>query len=289
MATLVRILGSLFGIFFLIISLPMVLGGLVVLTVPAAIADNQGYMNSPVFHLQSDNSYAFVSESFKMDTSSNQATDGHNSNVSIYLSDVNYEKIVNIRVKADSYFLGLAPTTDVKQYLNNVRYEVVSNMDEHSISTYSMNVDKNGSLLSDPANQSFWLASGTGVLYFTPKSSDFNKDLTFVVMKTDGSQGIDANIQLGVNAPILVPVGVILLVFGGIFLIASIALFVVAYKSNDTRKVIVPLTQIYSPAQSFGHVEVPASNNSKYCNTCGTQTDSDANFCIVCGSAIKNK
>ena len=283
MATLVRVLGSIFGLFFLIISVPMLIGGIAVLTVPAVIADNQGYMNSPVFHLQSNSSYAFVSQSFKIDTTPNQASNGHNGNMSMYLSNVNYEKIVNIRIKADSYFLGLASTADVQQYLNNVRYVVVSNINENSITTYAMNVDKNGSLLSDPSNQSFWIASGTGVLYFTLKSSDFNKDLTFVVMKADGSKGVDANIQIGVNAPILVPVGVILLVFGSILLIATVVCFVVAYRSNDTKKVIVPLAQIYSPSQTLS----PANAPSKYCSTCGTPTDSDANFCIVCGSVLK--
>ena len=288
MATVTRVLGCVFGAFFLLISLPMMLGGAVVLGLPAIMADEQGYMNAPTVHLQSDDSYAFVTESFVMN---NQGTDGSDNDQSnFYVSDGfdNYGKIINFRVKASSYFIGLAPTSDVQQYLGNVRYEVVRDMNDHSISTYSMNVNKTGYLSSDPSNQSFWLASGTDVLYYTPSKDDFNKDLTFVVMKTDGSKGVNTDVTIGVDIPILKPIGIVLLVIGGIFFALTVTLFVIAYKSKDTPRNVKYIT-IPVHQQTTDQQLVPYSTTSKYCVNCGAQSDADANFCDSCGFAYKKQ
>ena len=295
MATVTRVLGSVFGVFFLIISVPMMLGGVVVLALPAVMADDQGYINTPTIHLKSTESYAFVSESFKLDNNNN-----HQSNSDVKYEFDNYGKIINVRVTANSYFLGLARTSDVQQYLGNVQYEVVNDMHDQSVSTYSVNSGKNGSLTTSPSEQSFWLVSGNDALYYTPSKSDFNQDLSLVVMNTDGSQGVDTNLQIGVNIPILVPIGVILLVVGSLFFILTITLFVVAYKSKDTGRVVKYYT-VYSQvpvenSQSDKHYMVENSTHSndvqlpasKTCTNCGNQSDLDANFCETCGYGYKN-
>ncbi len=286
MATMTRFFSVVFGVFFLIISLPMVIGGVAVLSVPQIIADDQGYMNAPTIHLQSDDSYAFVTESFTLDSSSDHQS---SHDVSVNYEFDNYGKIVNFRVMAESYFLGLAPTSDVQQYLGNVPYKVVNQMKDQSITTYSVNADKNGSLSSNPTNQSFWIASGTDVLYYTPSKDDFNKQLTFVVMKADGSQGVDTNVKIGVDIPILQPIGIGLVVIGSILFVLTVALFVIAYKSKETPKVVqyyaIPAQQQLYPTPSQEFVE----SASKYCLNCGTQTDLTANFCETCGFAYKKE
>lgn len=300
MASVARILGSIFGVIFLVISVPMLIGGVVALSVPAAIADNQGYMNSPVFHLQSKDSYAFVSNSFAINTTSDHSSSTNNYNTSITLANVDFSKIVNFRFNADSYFIGLAPTNSVDNYLNNVPYSVVDEMNGQTIYSHLVNSNKNGTLVSSPSEQSFWLASGENVLYFTPSSSDFNKNMTLVIMQTDGSKGIDTNFQIGVNAPILAPIGVALLIFGTLFLVFAIIFIVVAIKSKDKTnpKRNVPIQQIYKPVtnqseffnatESSDQTYVAASKSVKYCSSCGTITDQQAHFCETCGSEFDN-
>lgn len=289
MATLTRVLTTIFGIFFLILAVPMTLGGIAVLTVPPAIADNQGYMNTEPIHLQNDNSYAFISDSIMMNGASSQSYSKYNDNYSVQYEFNSYDKIVNFRIQADSYFIGLAPTSDIQHYLENVPYEVVSQMNSRSLTAYSVNSDKNGSLSSDPANQSFWIASGTNTLYYTPSNTDFNKNLSLVIMKADGSQGVDANVTLGVNVPILKPIGIALVTVGSIFLIITISCFVIAYKSKGTKRNTryfavqsqQPMTYYQTP--DVIQVKTPDAVPSKYCVNCGTQTDVKANFCEVCG------
>lgn len=278
MATVTRVLGVVFGAFFLLISVPMMIGGAAVLAIPAVIADDQGYMNAPTIHVQNDNAYAYVSESFKLEN--NESTTQSSDNGVNYQFD-NYGKIVNFRVMADSYFVGLAPTAEVQSYLKDVPYEVVSQMNNQDITTYSVNAGKNGSL-AGPLEQSFWIASGTDVLYYTPSASDFNKQLTLVVMKTDASQGINSDVKIGVNVPILQPIGIILLVIGGIFFVLTVTLFVVAYKSKDTPREVRYYTvpgQVQVKTPSLDQQTTP----TKYCKNCGTQSEVFANFCETCG------
>ena len=301
MATKTRVIGVVFGVFFLMISVPMMLGGVVALGLPAVLADDQGYMNAQTFHLKSDNSYAFVTESFRLDSNSEHGSDNNGDDFSFSYEFDNYAKIINVRVIAESYFMGLAPTSAVQQYLGNVPYEVVSQMNEHSYSTYSMNVDRTGALLSSPANQSFWIASGVGVFYYTPSKSDFNQDLTFILMKEDASKGVNADVKIGVNIPILEPIGIALIVFGGIFFIATIASFVIAYNSKSQKSYVkyisVPVQQQAAVSElnknsvtdSSDQTEVLSVKSSKYCVNCGNQSELDANFCETCGSSYNNQ
>lgn len=291
MATVTRVLGSVFGVLFLFISVPMMLGGITLLALPATIADDQGYMNTSTFHLESDNSYAFVSESFSFNVSKDMSSNRDNHDYNMTVQFDNYGKIINVRIISDSYFLGLASTSDVKNYLSNVPYEVVNQLENNQFSTYSVNSDKNGSQLSYPSEQSFWIASGVGTLYYTPSSADFDKDLSLVIMKSDGSQGVNTDVKIGVSLPILQPIGIGLLVFGSIFFILTIALFVVAYKSKDNKRhykyYTVPTPPQVLKTQPEQFYTNPDATSVKFCVNCGHQIDLDARYCESCGYANK--
>ena len=101
-------------------------------------------------------------------------------------------------------------------------------------------------------------------------------------MKTDGSKGIDTNFQIGVNSPILEPIGIALLIFGSLFLVFAIIFIVVAVKSKDnsTNRRYVPIHQYYQP------VTAESVFLTKYCSSCGTQSDEKAHFCVICGSSF---
>lgn len=295
MPTVTRVLSSIFGIFFLVISVPMIVGGVACLAVPAFLSDSQGYMNSPTFHLENANSYAFISQPFFLGDNNDHYYPGSDSHSSVnFYSSLDFSKIVNIRITSESSFIGLAPSSDVNQYLSNVQFDIVDEMNDHYISTHSLNVNKNGPLSSGPLNQTFWIASGVGVLYYTPSSSDFNKDLTFVVMKADGSQGVNSDLRIGVNAPILKIVGVILLVIGTVFFVVTIILFVVAYKSKGHPRPVTyfatfPQQQYHSQPDKSQANTIPKEQLSPlitsyiYCPSCGVKSEEGTNFCEVCG------
>ena len=141
MPTITRVITSIFAVFFLILSVPMIIGGAACLAVPAIFSDSQGYMNSPTNHLQDTNSYAFISESFTFGNLGDHYSSGPQDESNVYYTFDNFDKIINFRIRADSAFIGLAPTSEVDQYLANVPYSVVSHMDAHSMSTYSVYFD----------------------------------------------------------------------------------------------------------------------------------------------------
>ena len=107
-------------------------------------------------------------------------------------------------------------------------------------------------------------------------------------MKTDGSKGVNTDITIGVDIPILKPIGIILLVIGSIFFALTVTLFVIAYKSKDTPRSVKYIT-IPVQQQSTDQQEVSHATTSKYCVNCGTESDSDANFCETCGFAYKKQ
>ena len=292
MATVVRVTGILFGIFFLLISIPMMVGGVAVLGVPAVLAEDDGFMYSPSIHLNSQNTHAFVTESFQIDTNTkhyqNTYQDGY-----VNVNFDNFGKIVNFRIKSNSYFIGLGPSVEVENYLSNVSYTVVDNMNNGYFSSYDLNVNSNESLTTSPSEQSFWLASGVNEISYTPSIADFNKDLTLVVMKEDGSQGVNADVKLGVNIPILTPIGIGLLVIGGLLFALTILLFVMAYRSKDqpkTTKYFYPQSyrQYAGVVEENQEKQQTSQSTSKYCVNCGNESDLDSKFCESCGFKFKN-
>jgi hypothetical protein len=136
-----------------------------------------------------------------------------------------------------SLFVGVGRADDVARYLDRVTYDKVDQFD-----TGPFEVDykrhAGGQPATAPAAQTFWVASDTGTgsrnLIWPVTSGDW----TVVIMNTDASAGIEADVTAGVTLPILRPIAITALVVGGLLLPAAAVLIIATFASRRRRPTI---------------------------------------------------
>ena len=226
-----KIIALIFGIFFLIIGVSITVSGIAVYAVSGVYTDSSGYFTTPDFQLTQTNSVAItlsdININFKETTPQWIQSDLGN--------------IVKIRINLisnDTYFVGIAQTSQVNQYLQNVSYSEISKLDLVDGISYNAQINPNSvaTLASNPpGNQTAftWDASAVGnqVLDWTPKAGSW----TIVIMKADGTKGIDVGIKAGAKIPVLGAIATFLIIFGVMFIVLAIVMFIIVAKSNKTK------------------------------------------------------
>ena len=200
-------------------------GGLLAGGTTLAVADqtarnDQGYLMSPTETL-STGTYAIDSSPLNIESGS--ARDW-----------VPRSLIGTVAVQAqgtggEDIFVGVARTSDAAEYLAGVRHATLLDLRGRPGDATPVFQESSGRAPTVlPGNSDIWVAkaSGTGQqeLTWDPKDGDW----TAVVMNSDGSAGVTADVALGATAPVLNGVMVGLFVAGGILLVLSIALVLIA-------------------------------------------------------------
>lgn len=244
-----KLIAVIFGIFFLLLGLVFSVSGIAIFAVSNIYTDSDGYFNTPQFQLE------------------------QNSSVAVTLSDININikdatpqiiqndlgSIVTIRIalsSPNSYFIGVGQTSDVNQYLSNVSYSQINNVtwaNGVEVTTSPINPSSTADLSNNtPTNQSFWdtYTTGNKVFQWAPKAGAW----TIVIMKTDGSTGINVGVQAGAKVPVLTPIATFLVVIGIMFVILALVLFIVAATVNKKKIVTV---QQYIPHSTAQVTEIP--------------------------------
>lgn len=116
-----------------------------------------------------------------------------------------------------SLFVGVGRAADVAAYLGQVNYDKVDNFDTGPFDV-SYQRHAGGQPATEPGAQSFWIASNSGTGPRTLTWSVASGDWVVVIMNTDASAGIDADVTAGVTLPILKPIAITMLVVGGLLL-----------------------------------------------------------------------
>jgi hypothetical protein len=130
-------------------------------------------------------------------------------------------------------FVGIAPTSDVKAWLNGTSFSEVSDIDYAPFSaTYAQHhgTRKPG----PPARQKFWAATGAHALHWDVQSGQWS----VVVMNADGSRGVSAAVSAGAKVPLIATIGYATLIAGLLFVGLTAAL--TCYGSRPvTRKLAI--------------------------------------------------
>ena len=229
-----KIIALIFGIFFLFLGITFTIAGVAVLAVSNVYTDSEGYFTSPDYQLTKENAVAVVFSDININVKS--SSPGY---VQPDLSN-----IVKIRMalsSTDNYFIGVAPSDKVDSYLASVPYAKITDFNWNTGLQVSdiINPTATGNLSSNtPANQTFWDATGSQsqVLNWVPKQGQW----TFVVMKANGTTGVDVAIKAGAKVPILGAIGTFLMIFGILFIVLAIVMFIIIGRSNKTKIVTVP-------------------------------------------------
>jgi hypothetical protein len=131
-----------------------------------------------------------------------------------------------VRIRSESerpVFVGIAREADVARYLDGVEHAVVTEIGREP--QYSQR--PGDAPESRPAAQPFWAASATGAGEQTLEWEPEDGSWSAVVMNTDGSRGVAADLSIGAELDPLVWIGIALLLGGGL-LAAGAALAITA-------------------------------------------------------------
>jgi hypothetical protein len=139
-----------------------------------------------------------------------------------------------------SLFIGIGRAADVAGYLDQVSHDRVENLDSGPFRT-DYDRHPGGQPATDPAAQTFWVASDSGTGPRTLTWSMTGGDWTMVVMNTDASTGIEADVTAGVTLPILRPVAITMLVVGGVLLPVALVLIVAPIAIRRRSRAVRPV------------------------------------------------
>lgn len=266
-----KIMAVIFGLIFMLMGIGLFFGGAAVVAVTEIFTDDDNYFMSPVFQLKDDSAVAFVLEDIEIEV-------GEESSPEWVQPD--YGDFVRIKIQVegppnDGYFVGIAEATEVQSYLSEVPYAVIKDVNfDHgpAIEPDLVNPLSNKTLASTPPEESVnWDAFGNDgmPLIWEPKEGDW----MIVIMKADGTAGMDASIRAGAEVPFLQGLGIALLVFGILFIVLAIVLFALAARRSGTKPeptqptYYTPPTAVTAPAQPQGIVPdagVPAPKAMGY-------------------------
>jgi hypothetical protein len=182
-----------------LLALALLVGGCAAVAVDRTQRDDDGFVMSPTEDF-STAAYAIVSESVDV------KVDGPDWAAESFLGTV--------RIRSESerpVFVGIAPESDVAEYLGGVERSVVTEIDEPRYSNR-----QGAAPASPPEDQTFWAASTAGAgeqtLEWEPEDGSWNA----VVMNADGSRGVAAELSIGAELDPLIWIGIGLLVGGGL-------------------------------------------------------------------------
>ena len=142
-----------------------------------------------------------------------------------------------VRLEAESrdgkpLFVGIARTTDVERYLNDVPHTTVRDVEAGPFESFGADYTRHTGQRhpASPEHAGIWAASNQGAGRQTVDWEIEDGNWSVVVMNADGSLGVDADISAGANIPFLNELGWTALGSGSFALILGIGVIVLAVR-----------------------------------------------------------
>jgi hypothetical protein len=167
--------------------------------------DDDGFLMSPTRELTTS-TYAIVSESADLDT------DGAEWALDTFLGTV--------RIRSESerpVFVGIGPATDVDEWLRDVDYDEIDDLDNSGDPEYKRSPGRGNGPRGFPGEQDFWVASASGSgeqqLTWDPTDGEWR----VVLMNADSEPGVEADMSIGAELDSVLWIGLGLLGLGALF------------------------------------------------------------------------
>jgi hypothetical protein len=212
------LLGALFGL----ISLALIGGGLVLLS----LFGTDGKAQIPIGRIAGDQARAVVVTDFQISSSTPLPVE---------------ESWFDLQLKViggQPLFVGVAPKAESLDYLQGVPYELVTGFDSSSddLRTTSIPGDR---VPPEPTGETLWTDQQTGrqPVVAWPISSD---DTTLVVMNADGSRGVAAEVAVIATVGWASALAIGMAVAGLVVVVIAIALLVMALRSGESAPAPAP-------------------------------------------------
>jgi Domain of unknown function (DUF4389) len=206
-----RIVLVVLGSIAVLLGAALLAGGGALLWADQTQRDDDGFLSTPT-ELFSSNSYAIVSEPIDL--------------VEADAGDWLWEDVlgdVRVRASGGDLFVGVGPTREIDGYLRGVEYDRLTDV---NYDPFSADYEREGgdAPARPPGDEEFWveIASGSGEQTLTWNAEPGNWSV--VVMNSDGSRGIAADVSVGAEASWIVWVAIGVLVAGALFLLGGAAM-----------------------------------------------------------------
>ena len=222
-----RIVGIVIGALFGLLALGLMAGGAFLTVGYAIVTAGDGYFDADLERLSTATA-AVTTEEADL-----QADPGPPDWVMDFL-DVSVQiKATGAADDADT-FIGIGPKSDVEAYLGDAARDEIREVRAGGDVRYRT-IPGSGPV-PPPTEQGFWVASASGT-----GTQELSWDVAegtwmAVLMNSDGSPGVIADVTVGAKSPAVLPVGIALLVVGLLFMIAAvviIVLFAVVGRSDE--------------------------------------------------------
>lgn len=208
-----------FGIIFILVAFPLLVGGGVMVAIDRTLRDDEGFYSIHGLNIDASSPIVITAPA-----------DIRIENLWLW----RYSNPVSVKVAATSksdkeVFIGVARESDLRAYINGASYDEIT-----SFSIYPEKLDQKhfpgNPTLPPPESQKFWVASSTG-----SGNRELQWDITtgifsLVLMNADGSSPIKAEVSIGIKIPPIISMigwglfasGIILLVAGGIMIFFAV-------------------------------------------------------------------
>ena len=188
--------------------------------------DDDGFLTTPTEHFESE-SFAITSDSidlFEADSSGDWVlSEG-------VLGSV---RITGEGADGNDIFIGVAGTEDVDAYLNGVAHDEVRDLE---FDPFSVDYRRfpGGEPPGPPGEETFWAASASGAGTQRATWEAESGNWTIVVMNSNASQGVAADVSAGAEANFLLWLAIGLLIAGALLLAGGVVLIVVGARGATT-------------------------------------------------------
>ena len=213
-----RIVLIIFGSLFILAALALIIGGGVLLVFDSNFKDAQGFYTTRFIPVSSS-APVIVSQSAEIQVGPGWFNTNHNT-ITVRIEAVNDSP-------AKAVFVGIARESDLATYLSGISYDEVTDFSIGENALHYLHYTGTN-VAPPPASQMFWVMSdsGTGTGTRTVQWNISSGNYAIILMNTDGSAPINAEISLGVKIPgILHGIGLGLLI-GGIVLLGGGAVMI---------------------------------------------------------------
>jgi uncharacterized membrane protein len=244
-----RIILLIFGIIGILISIGLLVGGGAILWLDYTAKDSDGFYTTKTIQIEKD-SFAVVTGSANIDIEADWG----------WGWQWDLGNLATFKVEGSSndpsnqLFIGIARESDLNAYLSGVEHDEIVRLH-----IYPDSIDyqhHSGSVVPRaPTLQTFWTSSAFGA-----ETQSFEWELepgshSLVLMNSDGSAGIDIDIELGVKVPWLLGVGIGLLAGGVIALVTGSVMVIFAVRRPKTIPPKPPETPALAEDESTGSQE----------------------------------
>ena len=214
-----RILLVVLGSILALLAAGLLAAGGTLLWVDRAQRDDDGFLTTPTERFESD-SFAITSDSIDLLESESD-----------WLFSEGVLGEVRITGEDGDVFIGIGETEDVEAYLAGVAHDEVRDL-EFDPFRVEYRQFPGGELPGPPGEQTFWAASASGSGEQSATWEAESGEWTVVVMNSDASRGVSADVSAGAEANFLLWLAIGLLIAGSLLLAGGVTMIVIGARGT---------------------------------------------------------